>query len=246
LKNRVSLEGVEWISDLIGRVVYEREFAFKIINDFSINVTSFFRDENFFSTIRKKVVPYLKTFPYFKIWHAGCATGEEVYSMAIILKEEGIYDRARLYATDINHAALLHARESIYSNSDINKAQKSYKNCGGKLSLEDYFYSRYNSSIVSPSLSSNVTFAAHNLVNDGVFGEMQLIICRNVMIYFNNELKRQVIKLFKSSLCPGGMLCTGNKESISGLTKDCEFNVFDNKAKIYKLDQERYEPSTYY
>ena len=246
LKNRADIEGVEHISELIARIIYEPEFALKLVNDFSINVTSFFRDDEFFLAIRKKVVPYLKTFPYFKIWHAGCATGEEVYSMAIILQEEGIYDRARLYATDINHSALLHAKECIYSNADVLKAKESYKKCGGSYCLDKYFYSRYNSAIVSPTISKNITFAAHNLVNDGVFGEMQLIVCRNVLIYFNAQLKKKVINLFKSSLYPGGMLCIGNKETLCGLVKDNELNVFDKKAKIYKLDQEHYEPRSYF
>ncbi|WP_168204090.1 CheR family methyltransferase [Aliikangiella coralliicola] len=243
LKRRACIEGFECVSDMISRLIYEQEFAFKVVEDFSITVTSFFRNEYFYQVMRSKVVPFLKTFPFFKVWFAGCCTGEEVYSMAIVLHEEGIYDRARLYATDINHNALASAREGIYPIKKIDSAKKAYKKSGGSSNLDKYFYCRYNSAIVSPTIARNITFAAHNLVSDGIFGEMQVIVCRNVLIYFNRELKIEVIKLLKNSLHPGGFLCIGDKESLTGMTKPEEFTLFERKAKIYKLNQSCYRQS---
>ncbi len=244
LKKRIQTEGLRGVSEMIYYIINEQDFACNVIEDFSVVVTSFFRDEDFFRAIRKKVIPFLRTFPFFKIWHAGCCTGEEVYSMAILLKEAGLLERARIYATDINHKALAQAKEGIYSNEVIAKATENYRKANGKESFDKYFCCGYNSAIISPELTNHITFSAHNLVSDGVFGEMQMIVCRNVLIYFNRTLKKSVVNLFKESLYPGGLLCLGDKESLSFIVDPKDFSYFDKSSNIYKASNNNNPEST--
>ena len=206
----------------------------KVVYDFSITVTEMFRDPSFYQSLRNKIIPYLKTYPFIKIWHAGCATGEEVYSLAILLKEEGIYNKATIFATDFNEHALDVARQGIYSLKDTQKYSTNYQKAGGKASFSDYYYARYNSAIMRKSLSKNVTFANHNLVTDGVFGEMHLILCRNVLIYFNKDLQNKVLTLFNESLIHGGFLALGSKETLSFSSIENDFKPIDKKNKIFR------------
>ncbi|GKT33923.1 protein-glutamate O-methyltransferase CheR, partial [Aduncisulcus paluster] len=152
-----------------------------------------FRDPEVFTFIRREIVPLLKTYPQLKIWHAGCSTGEEVYSMAILLKEEGLYDRCQIYATDFNERVLEMAQSGIFPLEVVKDYTKNYIESGGKESFSDYYIAKYESIIMDQSLKKNIIFAQHNLVTDQVFGQMHLIICRNVMIYFNSELQERVI-----------------------------------------------------
>ena len=173
-----------------------------------------FRDPWFYLALREKVIPFLKTFPFINVWQAGCATGEEVYSLAIILKEEGLYERSHIYATDFNDAALEKAKTRIYPLERIKEYSINYQKAGGKQSLADYYRAQYQSVIMDTALQQNITFANHNLATDGVFGEMHLILCRNVLIYFDRDLQSRVLSLFQNSLPYNGFLCLGSKETI--------------------------------
>ena len=231
---RMSVEGIVSITEMQHKILYDKGFFNLVLSDFSINVTEMFRDPSFYRAFRKDVIPILKTYPFIRIWHAGCATGEEIYSMAILLKEEGLYDRAQIYATDFNKIVLQKAKNGIYPLSDIKEYTHNYQQAGGKSSFSDYYIAQYDSVIFEPSLKKKITFAEHNLVTDGVFGEMHVIICRNVMIYFNKKLQNRVIKLFSDSLSNGCFICLGSKESIEFSTSSGSFEEFVSSEKIYR------------
>jgi len=234
IKHRQSVSGFDNISEMIHKMLYDPLFYQEILQDLSITVTEMFRDPDFYKSIRTEVVPLLKTYPFIKIWHAGCATGEEVYSMAILLKEEGLLKRSQIYATDFNQLALQRARNGIYPIERIKEFTFNYQKSGGKASFSDYYNARYESVILNESLKENIVFADHNLVTDGVFGEMNMIICRNVMIYFDKDLQNKVIKLFYESLVPGGFLCLGSKESLRFAESAPRFDTTYEKEKIYR------------
>lgn len=222
------------ISAMIPRLLHEEEFARKVIFEFSISVTEMFRDPDFYQAVREQVIPYLRTYPFIKVWHAGCATGEEVYSMAILLQEEGLYDRATIFATDFNDDVLDKAREGIYALRDIRQYTQNYQKAGGKRAFSDYYHAQYELAIMEQSLKRNITFANHNLVTDGVFGEMHLIFCRNVLIYFERPLQNRVLKLFTESLGLGGFLCLGTKETIEFSDVVRHFKNVNERQKIYQ------------
>jgi chemotaxis protein methyltransferase CheR len=226
--------GCARISEMVPRVLYDEAFALSVIYDFSITVTEMFRDPEIYLSIRKNVVPYLKTYPFIRVWHAGCATGEEVYSLAILLQEEDLYDRATIFATDFNEAALEKAKEGIYSLDDIRQYTLNYQRAGGTHSFADYYHAQYASAIMNQSLKSNITFANHNLVTDGVFGEMHLIFCRNVLIYFDKTLQSRVLGLLTDSLNYGGFLCLGSKETLQFSDVAERFKVIDERGKTYQ------------
>ena len=229
------------ISELMSKILYDETLFQALFFDMSVTVTEMFRDPWFYLTLREKVIPFLKTFPFINIWQAGCATGEEVYSLAIILKEEGLYDRANIYATDFNDAALEKAKSRIYSLERIKEYTINYQKAGGKKSLADYYRAQYQSVIMNPSLQKNITFANHNLATDSVFGEMHLILCRNVLIYFNRTLQDRVLSLFRDSLLYNGFLCLGSKETIHFSEAKKEFRVFAPKEKIYQCKKEKFD-----
>lgn len=231
---RLSASELKSVSEMQYKVLYEDGFIDILLKDLSINVTEMFRDPSFYKAIREEIIPIIKTYPFFKIWHAGCSTGEEVYSMAIILKEEGIYDRAQIYATDFNQLVLKKAKEGIYHIDKIKEYTSNYQEAGGINSFSDYYTAKYDSVILDKSLKKNIVFADHNLVSDSVFGEMNLIICRNVLIYFNSDLQNNVIKLFEKSLIPGGFLCLGSKENLKLSESVSDFKIIDDKEKMYK------------
>lgn len=230
--------GVEKISELTPRLLYDQEFFQRMLEDFSVTVTEMFRDPEVYKSLREQVIPFLRTYPFLKIWHAGCASGEEVYSLAILLKEEGLYDRTTIYATDFNEAVLQRARQGIYHIGEAKKYIDNYRKAGGVASLSDYFDAHYESVIMSQALKKNITFARHNLVTDQVFGEIHLIMCRNVMIYFNRTLQDRVFKLFNDSLIRGGFLCLGKKETLqfSGISEFYE--EVEAKKQIYRKKTE--------
>lgn len=234
IMHRLSISKVASITELLYKALYEKDFIKILLSDFSINVTEMFRDPEFYFAFRKNVVPVLKTYPFIRIWHAGCSTGEEVYSMAILLKEEGLYDRVQIYATDFNNAVLQKAKEGIYPAENLKDYEFNYSHAGGKASLSDYYVSKYDSIIFKDSLKEKITFAEHNLVTDGSFGEMHVVICRNVMIYFNKELQNRVFNLFSNTLCSGCFLCLGSKESIKFSSEAESFEEFLVNEKIYR------------
>lgn len=232
--HRKDLSRIDTISHMIHKILNDRIFFQELFRDFSINVTKMFRDPSFYKSIRENVIPVLKTYPFIKIWHAGCSTGEEVYSMAILLKEEGLYDKALIYATDFNKTVLKKAKEGIYSIDNIKDYTTNYQKTGGLRSFSDYYLAKYDSVMFDSSLKEKIIFADHNLVTDGVFGEMNMIICRNVLIYFNKELQNHVCKLFHDSLCYGGFLGLGSKESIRFTECYEKFEPYGQEEKIYR------------
>ncbi len=229
-------------SEILTELLYSEQYFKKFICNISVTVTEMFRDPIFYEIIRDKVIPHLKSYPILKIWHAGCATGEEVYSFAILLKEEGLYDKCKIYATDFNDQALTSAKEAIYSKGHMKKHSLNYQKSSGKKSFSDYYDSKYDSKydsvIMNSSLKKNITFANHNLVTDASPGEMNIIICRNVLIYFNKSLQNHVLNLFNNSLIPGGFLCLGGRESIMFSDIEYKFTDIDMKENIYQKKSE--------
>jgi chemotaxis protein methyltransferase CheR len=235
LKYRLKMANLESFSQMQHKVLYDRSFFETLLLDLSINVTEMFRDPNFYLAIRKEVIPRIKNLPFIKVWHAGCSTGEEVYSMAILLKEEGLYDKVQIYATDFNTLVLEKAKEAIYPIELIKEYTVNYQKAGGLNSFADYYSAKYDSVILEPSLKERIVFADHNLVTDGVFGEMNIILCRNVLIYFTKKLQTRVVKLFLESLSPSGFLCLGSKESLQFSEHSDRFETIMDKEKIYRL-----------
>ncbi len=224
------------ISELIPRVLHDPAFFADLVRTFSIPVTELFRDPAVYLALRQQVVPLLRTWPHFKVWHAGCASGEEVYSLAILLKEEGLYERATLYATDFNEEALERARAGIYEIDKIKEASRNYLLAGGRSTLSDHYHAAYGAAAMHASLRERVVFSSHNLAVDGAFGEMHLILCRNVLIYFDRNLQNRVLGLFSESLVHGGFLCLGTKEDVQFTTARDQFKVLDRSARIYKKE----------
>ena len=237
IMHRLGLSGMDSITRMTERVLRDREFFVSLLNDLTVNVTDMFRDPEFYLAFRREVVPLLKTFPFLKIWHAGCATGEEIYSMAILLEEEGLYDRSIIYATDIDKNVLASAKKGIYPISSMRQFSENYRAAGGRGSLSDYYTAKYDGAILDQRLKRNIVFADHDLVTDQVFGEMNVILCRNVLIYFDRELQQRVFRLFFDSLDMGGVLCLGTKESLrySGLEE--AFEAIDDRLRIFRKRQ---------
>ncbi|HYG40944.1 MAG TPA: protein-glutamate O-methyltransferase CheR [Cytophagales bacterium] len=234
LTNRMTLSQLSSSEEFRNKVLEEPSFASLLLKDLSIQVTEMFRDPSFYQALRNTVIPLLKTYSFLKIWHAGTASGEEVYSIAIILKEENLYDRCLIYATDFNQQALDKGREGIYSDEKIQENIKNYRLSGGEGSLSDHFVYKYNKIIMNASLRKNIVWANHNLVTDSVFAEANLILCRNVMIYFNKDLQNKVHNLFLQSLSNGGILCLGMKENMEFTEAKDKYMILDKKNKIYK------------
>jgi chemotaxis protein methyltransferase CheR len=232
--HRLGTSQLSTVTQLIDKVLRDRDFFREFLDDLSINVTEMFRDPEFYKSLRENIIPKLKTYAYFKIWHAGCATGEEAYSLAILLKEEGLLDRCQVYATDFNRKVLEIAKEGVYQKEDIEQYERNYILSGGKNKLSDYYKAMYGSVMFNKELSSRIVFADHNLVTDSVFADVHLILCRNVMIYFEKNLQENVLNLFYESLVPSGILCLGTKESIKFTRFDRLFEIIDEKQKIFK------------
>lgn len=205
-----------------------------LLQGMTINVTEMFRDPAFFRALREKVVPFLQTYPFVKIWHAGCATGEEAYSMAILLQEAGLAGRYRMYATDINEAVLERAAAGRYPLRAMQGYTHNYHKSGGLASFADYYTADAEHAILAPGLRDHLVFGQHNLVTDTDIGEMHLILCRNVMIYFKPALKERCLALFDGSLLPGGFLCLGVKESLETRSVGSKYEGFAAPLSIYR------------
>lgn len=232
--HRLQQAQLQHISDLLPRVLHDEDFFNSFLTDMSITVTEFFRDPQFHLGFREQVIPILKTYPFIKIWHPGCATGEEVYSMAMILHEEGFLDRTQIYATDMNNHSLEVAKEGIYPIEGIKKSTGNYNKSGAKASFGEYYHAHYEHARIHDWLKSNIMFANHNLVTDGIFGDMNVIVCRNVLIYFDRTLQDQVLQLFRDSLCHRGFLCLGTKETLECTEVQGQFESLVGKVKIYR------------
>ena len=194
------------VSALQRRILYDAAAFMELLQYLTIPVSEMFRDPGYFLALRQQVVPLLRTYPSLKVWIAGCSTGEEVYSLAILLREEGLLERTIIYATDINPRSLERARQGIFAIEHLRQYSENYRRAGGKGSLADYYTAAYDSAIMDKSLKDNVTFADHSLATDSVFSETQLISCRNVLIYFNKPLQDRAFGLFHESLCHRGFL----------------------------------------
>jgi chemotaxis protein methyltransferase CheR len=232
--NVVHSEGVQSVASLQQRVLNDAECMKRFLLALSVNVTSMFRDPGFFLTFRIRVVPLLRTYPFIRIWHAGCSTGEEVYSMAILLQEEGLYERCRIYATDMNEAVLRQAMEGIFPLTAAEEYAVNYVQAGGIGALADYYTAAYGNAIFRASLKQNMVFSQHNLVMDGSFNEFNVILCRNVMIYFTQSLQQRVHQLLYDSLAMFGILGLGSKESLQFTPHVKDYEQLEPGCRLYR------------
>ncbi len=206
--------GALHLGDLLHRLLRDVDVFTSVLDSLTVRFTELFRDPSFYLAFRSNVLPILRTYPQLKIWHAGCASGEEVYSTAILLSEEGLYDRSQIYATDISTVALEQAREGVYPAGTLPKSSEQYLCAGGKSDFAQYWSVGYGHIAAVESLRRNVHFFQHNLVSDYALGEMHVIICRNVLMYFNQELRERVFGMFAKGLYRGGFLCLGSNEAL--------------------------------
>ncbi|RCH56178.1 protein-glutamate O-methyltransferase CheR [Mucilaginibacter hurinus] len=237
LKRRVTrimqLKKLEFY-DLKHKLVNDGDFFQHFLEEVTVNVTEMFRDPLFYKAICSQVVPYLSSYQHIKMWSAGCSSGEEVYSLAILMKEAGLKAKSFIYGTDINTEVLKEARKGIYSFRKIKSYAENYMYSGLKGSITDHFTIMYDAATIHSELKQNTLFSVHNLVSDGVFNEFQLISCRNVFIYFENPLQEKILELFYNSLSPHGFLCLGSKETIRSETFRKKFKVVNSKENIYQ------------
>lgn len=234
LKKRMGEEGITTLSALQDRVLHDQGCMERLLTDLTVHSTSMFRDPQFFLRFRQLVVPILQTYPFVRIWHAGCSTGEEVYSMAILLQEEGLYDRTRIYATDMSEVVLRHAKSGIFSLAKMKDFTAQYLAGGGKRSFSEYYTAKYDGALFAPELTRNVIFSQHNLVTDGSFSEFNVILCRNVLIYFDRDLQDRVLQLMDDSLSHLGFLCLGRKESLRFTVVEERLQPFDARQRILR------------
>jgi chemotaxis protein methyltransferase CheR len=234
LYRRLHAEGLETLSELQNRLLHDPPCMERLLVDLSINVTSMFRDPSFYTAFREKIVPALRTYPFTRIWCAGCSTGEEVYSLAILLQEEGVYERTRIYATDINEHVLQTARDGVFPLDRMKQYTQNYIRAGGKSDFSEYYTAAYGNVVFSRPLTENVVFAQHNLAMDRSFNEFNVIVCRNVMIYFDKALQDHVHTLFYESLDMFGVLALGHKESINFTRYAGRYEEIDLDERIYR------------
>ena len=226
--------GMTRYTEMLDRIYHDEAFFERMLKQMSITVTEMFRDPSFYQSVRENIIPILKTYPFVKIWHAGCATGEEVYSMAILLHEENFLNRVRIYATDFNKHALDVAQKAVYPIGNMQSHADNYRAADGKGHFADYYSVGYDRAKMKDFLSEKITFSYHNLVTDGVFGEMNIICCRNVLIYFDRTLQERVLRLFSDSLRHGGYLCLGSKETLNFSAVKPLFETIDGSHRIFK------------
>jgi chemotaxis protein methyltransferase CheR len=233
LWRRAHEEGVQTLSGLQDRVLHDPAVMDRLLRDLSINVTEMFRDPGFFRTVRDRVVPILRTYPYARVWNAGCSTGEETYSLAIVLAEAGLLDRVRIYATDMNDDVLATARQGSFPVDKMERYEENYERAGGVGGLSRYFTVRDGQATFARSLVDGTVFAQHNLAQDAAFNDFHLIVCRNVMIYFARPLQERVHELFLASLVRFGVLALGHKESVAASYED-RYEILDAGEKLYR------------
>lgn len=220
------------LSEMIPGLLWDKHFFSKFLEKMTIGVTEFFRDTDFFVAFKDSVIPHLSTFPYIKLWHAGCSTGEEAFSMAMMLDASHVLDKSIIYATDINNTALDVAKSGIYPLKTLQKVGDN--TLLGEASITDYYHASYGRAKMDDALLSNMTLSYHNLVSDESFGQMNVICCRNVLIYFDRELQDRALQLFSQSLRHGGFLCLGKGESLFNTAIQKDFEAVDLKQRIYR------------
>ena len=234
IQNRLRAEKVDTVTRLLDKIVHDASCMDRFVRGLSVNVSAMFRDPGFFQALRAQVFPLLRTWPYIRVWQAGCATGEEVYSLAIMLAEEALIGRCRIYATDMDESVLDKAREGIYPLEPIQKYTQNYIRAGGTRSFSEYYTAAYGNAIFRPALRDQVVFARHNLVTDGSFNEFNLVLCRNVMIYFNRALQERVHHLLYDSLAHFGVLGLGAKEMLSLMPLRDRYEELDAPHRLYR------------
>jgi chemotaxis protein methyltransferase CheR len=222
------------VSALQERVLHDPTVFAQLLQYLTIPVSEMFRDPSYFLTLRQQVVPVLQTYPSVKVWVAGCSTGEEAWSLAILLREEGLLDRTQIYATDINPTSLDKARQGIFPMDAVRGYTANYQRAGGRQAFSDYYTAAYDAARFDPSLCANAVFADHSLATDSVFAETQLVSCRNVLIYFNRALQDRALGLFHESLCHRGFLGLGAKESIDFSAFSTRFDTLARAERIYR------------
>lgn len=236
IRNRMCMDGVPTVTGLLNKVLHEPDYVQKLTNDFSIKVTEMYRDPSFFRAFRERVVPLLGKLPEIRIWHAGCSTGEEVYSMAILLQEEGLLGKARIYATDMSERAIEQAKEGKFPLKRMQAFTKNYLQAGGTKEFSAYYTADRDYAIFDRSLAQHMMFAQHNLATDSTFNEFHVILCRNVMIYFNPELQDRVHRLFHDSLTESGILGLGSMEYLIAPWKQHYEELADGERLFVKKD----------
>ncbi len=219
---------------IVQRVSEDKLYFDQFLKEVTVNVTEMFRDPSFFLAIRKKVLPELGHHHKIRLWHAACSTGEEVYSMATLLHESNLLERSVIYGTDLNSDVLKKAKNGVYSAKNIREYTTNYQRSGGSGNFSDYYQAAYGNAVFKEFFRKNMVFSEHNLVTDGSFNEFNLIMCRNVLIYFQKPLQSRVIRIFKESLAPGGFLCLGSKESLMFADDHDAFEEVDATQKIYR------------
>jgi chemotaxis protein methyltransferase CheR len=234
LRRRMDGEKVETVSALQDRLLHDPAVMERLLLDLSVNVTAMFRDPTFFLSFREKVVPLLRTYPFSRLWVAGCSTGEEVYSLAILLAEEGLSERVRIYATDINETVIEQARLGVFPLDKMQEYTQNYIRAGGARSFSEYYVARYDGARFAQELVDGVVFAQHNLASDAAFNEFHVITCRNVMIYFAQPLQQRVHELFYESLAMFGVLALGQKETIRFSSHERAYDELDAEERLYK------------
>jgi chemotaxis protein methyltransferase CheR len=232
--HRMNAEHLNTITELQNKVLHDRNYLKRLLSDLVISVTEMFRDPEMFAVFRTEVVPWLRTLPSIRIWHAGCATGEEAYSTAILLYEEGLYDKARIYATDIHEEALAAAESATYHLKNMQLYTRNYQQAGGKNAFSQYYQADKDHAVFHDFLKENIVFAEHNLVTDGSFNEFHVIFCRNVLIYFNHDLQERVYQLIYNSLSLDGFLALGQNESVAFSRQQGSYVPVHPAVKIFK------------
>ena len=235
VQSALAKSGLEHLGQLQHRLLEDPTFFAELLEDLTVRVTEMFRDPHVHRAFRERVVPILRTYPLLKIWHGGCATGEEAYASAILLEEEGLYERTQIYATDLSPSALEQAKLGLYPAKRFATFSENYRAAGGRLDPSDYYTQAYEHVALRSSLKRNILFFQHNLVSDHVFGEMHVIFCRNVFIYFTPELRQRVLDKFMQSLCPGGFLCLGTAERLPQASR-ARFSEFLGAERIYRYE----------
>lgn len=234
IRSRLEPEGLTRVSALLDKALHDPGCMERLLLALTIHVTSMFRDPGFYRAFRVQVVPLLQTWPFVRVWHAGCSSGEEVYSMAILLEEAGLLPRSRIYATDLSEAVLRTAKAGVYPLAVMKEFTTNYLEAGGSRAFSEYYTAGGDHAIFRPSLREALVFAPHNLVTDASFNEFHVILCRNVAIYFDQALQARVHKLFYESLCPGGILALGRKETLRFTPFEACFEAVDAQEQIYK------------
>jgi chemotaxis protein methyltransferase CheR len=232
--NMLREEGLKTISELQAKVLHDPGAMRQLQRHLSVSVTTMFRDPSFFRSFREQVVPHLRTVPFVRIWAAGCSSGEEVYSLAIVLHEEKLYERCRIYATDMNAEVVERAKSGIFPAAQMQEYTQNYLASGGKAPFSEYYTAHYEHAIFKQSLRRNMVFAHHNLAVDGSFNEFNVVVCRNVMIYFNLELQARTHELVLQSLRRGGFLGLGRRESLRGCPTPEVYETVDERERIFR------------